>query len=101
VKELPEEERDPIDSIGNERWVPILDDMEWIKEFDPREVEEIRLAYFYAQSPHGTAGHNRLLLIAKLADRLSTLEDLVNAASVDVPGFHIKRIKDALITGKG
>ena len=35
---------------------------------EEREINEIVLATFYAASlHHGTAGHNRLMLIAKLA----------------------------------
>ena len=37
-------------------------------EFDERELKEIKLSLIYAdQFAHGTAGHNRLMLIAKLA----------------------------------
>lgn len=36
-----------------------------------REESEIKLALFYAKRcGHGTAGHNRLLLIAKMAEHL-------------------------------
>ena len=39
--------------------------------FDERESAEIRLALFYADRlHHGTAGHNRLMLIAKMAQGL-------------------------------
>ena len=37
-------------------------------QLDERELKEIKLALIYAdQFAHGTAGHNRLILIAKLA----------------------------------
>ena len=36
--------------------------------FEERELAEIKFALMYAEEfAHGTAGHNRLLLIAKLA----------------------------------
>lgn len=36
--------------------------------FDERELNEIKLALLYEQNcAHGTAGHNRLMLIAKMA----------------------------------
>lgn len=38
-------------------------------EFDERELAEIALATYYALAlHHGTAGHNRLMLISKLAE---------------------------------
>lgn len=40
-------------------------------ELTERELKEVRLALFYeSECNHGTAGHNRLLLIAKLARAL-------------------------------
>ena len=42
-----------------------------MSEFDEREQKEIRLALFYANNlAHGTAGHNRLMLLAKMAGAL-------------------------------
>ena len=48
----------------------------WWDRLDGREQAEVKLARFYAKQPHGTAGHNRLLLIAKLADLLDGRTDL-------------------------
>lgn len=42
-------------------------------ELDERQQAEVDLARHYAQKPHGTDGHHRLLLIAKLADTIDTL----------------------------
>lgn len=42
--------------------------MEPVTTFTIREMREIKLALFYAKMAHGTAGHNRLMLIAKMAD---------------------------------
>ena len=40
-----------------------------------RDKQEIRFAQMYStQFGHGTAGHNRLMVIAKLADRLESQE---------------------------
>lgn len=44
---------------------------EWKHLFDRRERDEIALAVHYAQYfHHGTDGHTRLMLIAKLAELL-------------------------------
>ena len=44
---------------------------EWTKTLDGRQLSEVRLARLYAsQFAHGTAGHNRLMLIAQMADLL-------------------------------
>jgi hypothetical protein len=44
---------------------------EWMKELDDRQRKEVEFARLYAgQFGHGTDGHNRLLLIAKLATLL-------------------------------
>ncbi len=49
--------------------------MEWQKELDERQRKEIALARIYAKDfSHGTDGHNRLLLLAKLADMLDKAE---------------------------
>ena len=46
--------------------------MQPLNVFTVREMAEIRLAKYYALfCDHGTAGHNRLSLIAKMADALS------------------------------
>lgn len=48
---------------------------EWLRDFTAREVDEIKFAQMYAVTfAHGTDGHSRLILIAKLADKLNTSE---------------------------
>lgn len=48
-----------------------LKQMSWLDSFTIRETQEIGFAQVYTdQFTHGTDGHNRLLLIAKLADML-------------------------------
>jgi monomeric isocitrate dehydrogenase len=47
----------------------------WINELDERQRHEVRFAQLYADTfAHGTDGHHRLLLIAKLADLLDKQE---------------------------
>lgn len=41
-----------------------------IESFTEREIREMKLAFYYAVNPHGTDGHNRLLLFVKLASAL-------------------------------
>lgn len=42
---------------------------EWLKLLDERQRKEVEFAAIYAkQFAHGTDGHNRLLLISRLAD---------------------------------
>lgn len=56
-------------------------------DLDQREINEIKLALFYeAECNHGTAGHNRLLLIAKLARGLGlgTISDLEGVKSIEI-----------------
>lgn len=49
---------------------------EWQKLLDQRQKDEVALARFYAQgTKHGTDGHNRLMLIAKMADMLDDAEN--------------------------
>jgi hypothetical protein len=44
---------------------------DWTQELDERQQKELKLARLYAKDfAHGTDGHHRLLLIAKLADLL-------------------------------
>jgi hypothetical protein len=46
--------------------------MKQVHQFNIREMKEIKLALFYAKHcDHGTAGHNRLMLIAKMATALN------------------------------
>ena len=43
----------------------------WAEQLDARQLKEIEFARIYAKDfAHGTDGHHRLLLIAKLADLL-------------------------------
>jgi hypothetical protein len=42
----------------------------WRLDLMERERKELALAAAYAQDPHGTDGHGRLLLLAKLAGLL-------------------------------
>lgn len=47
----------------------------WLQELDERQRKELYFAKLYAaEFSHGTDGHNRLLLIAKLADLLDKAE---------------------------
>lgn len=49
--------------------------LDWHNLLDDRQFKEVIFATFYAQNfNHGTAGHNRLLLIAKLASIIDTME---------------------------
>jgi len=46
----------------------------WANHLSDRENNEIELARYYARRlNHGTAGHNRLILIAKLANMLDII----------------------------
>ena len=54
----------------------VEDEQEWLKELDERQRKEIEFARMYADGfAHGTDGHHRLLLIAKLALMLDEAED--------------------------
>lgn len=60
--------------MGMDRALP-EDLPEWLRDFTDRERDEIKFAQVYAiQFAHGTDGHSRLILIAKLADKLNTSE---------------------------
>lgn len=51
-------------------------EQEWLKELDDRQRKEIEFALIYTDGfAHGTDGHNRLLLIAKLARMLDEAEE--------------------------
>jgi hypothetical protein len=44
---------------------------DWTQQLDERQQKELKLARLYAKDfSHGTDGHHRVLLIAKLADLL-------------------------------
>jgi hypothetical protein len=48
-----------------------LEKADWPRQLDDRQRKELQLARYYAQNlSHGTDGHHRLLLIAKLAEML-------------------------------
>jgi hypothetical protein len=47
----------------------------WMNELDTRQINEVYLARLYAKTfAHGTDGHSRLMLIAKLAELLDQKE---------------------------
>ncbi|MGB1286095.1 MAG: hypothetical protein ACPG7F_06145 [Aggregatilineales bacterium] len=49
-----------------------MPDTTWTDELTEREQKEVEFALLYAANfQHGTAGHNRLMLIAKLANLLN------------------------------
>lgn len=51
------------------------EEFEWVKELDDRQRKELDFAAMYANGfSHGTDGHNRLLLIAKLRELLNKAE---------------------------
>jgi hypothetical protein len=53
-----------------------MDNKTWRDELDERELKEVELALLYAKEfHHGTAGHNRLMLIAKLAAMLDEVQE--------------------------
>lgn len=54
----------------------------WWAELDERQRQEVRMALEYeGRFNHGTDGHNRLLLIAKLTQLL----DKVSRENIDAP----------------
>lgn len=54
----------------------------WWAELDERQRQEVRMALEYERRfNHGTDGHNRLLLIAKLTQLL----DKVSRENIDAP----------------
>lgn len=55
---------------------------DWRNKLDDRQRSELMFALMYeADFKHGTDGHNRLLLIAKLAHLLDELTDTAIALS--------------------
>ena len=49
--------------------------MSWLEQLTEREAKEVDFAQMYANHySHGTDGHNRLLLISKLAHMIDSLE---------------------------
>ena len=56
----------------------------WEKHLSDREINEIRLAIHYTKRlNHGTAGHNRLTLIAKLATMLDIITTKTPSATTN------------------
>lgn len=54
----------------------------WKVNLGERELKEIEFARVYASKfGHGTDGHNRLILLAKLADLLDELERTQESAT--------------------
>jgi len=52
----------------------------WEAHLDERELKETELAMLYAvEFHHGTDGHNRLMLIAKLTSLVNVYEDVIHA----------------------
>lgn len=52
---------------------------EWQRLLDGRQAKELNFAIGYvSEFAHGTAGHNRLMLIARIADILDIYERVVN-----------------------
>jgi hypothetical protein len=50
---------------------------DWTLALDDRQRKELQLARYYAQNlAHGTDGHHRLLLIAKLAEMLDACHNV-------------------------
>lgn len=50
----------------------------WDENLDEREFQECEFAKKYALDfAHGTAGHNRLMLIAKLCEMLDVYEEVI------------------------
>jgi hypothetical protein len=50
-------------------------DPEWMKDLSQRERDEINFCMVYSeQFNHGTDGHTRLLMVAKLAKKLDAME---------------------------
>lgn len=73
-----------------------------------RELSEIKLALFYEKEcNHGTAGHNRLMLIAKMAKELGIeLDSCGDTLTVPSGGYIFPGMSDAeviqmLSRGKG
>lgn len=65
--------------------------MNWLKHFDERQQKEIRFSQKYAKHfNHGTDGHHAKLIVAKMAELLNHIEDvLLSEDNTDRP--HSKR----------
>ncbi len=56
-----------------ENWIELPIAPVWRDNLDARELRELELAETYAKKfAHGTDGHNRLILLAKLVQLLDT-----------------------------
>ena len=57
-------------------------DPQWMQQLDERQRQEVKFAQMYANGfAHGTDGHHRLLLIAKMSDMLGSQELALKAAN--------------------
>lgn len=57
--------------------------MDWHQNFDERQLNEICFALLYLTAfGHGTDGHNRLMIIAKMAELLDKKENDEKALSI-------------------
>lgn len=55
------------------------EDSAWENILDERDEKEVDFARDYSKNyAHGTAGHNRLMLIAKLSNLLDAYEEIVD-----------------------
>lgn len=58
----------------------------WYAELDERQLAEVEFAKLYAsQFEHGTDGHNRLLLIAKMAELLDQYQSALKIHNINLP----------------
>jgi len=73
INRYTDDERDWIrHSVDTDDW--------WDAHLDERELKETELAMLYAvEFHHGTDGHNRLMLIAKLTSLVNVYEDVIHA----------------------
>lgn len=71
---------DPVDEFKTSALAVAIDgNSQWESHLDQRETMEILFALKYADEfHHGTAGHNRLMLIAKLAKLLDIYEEILD-----------------------
>jgi hypothetical protein len=61
--------------------------MDWRSNFDERELKEITLCrHYYQQLGHGTTGHNRMVIIAKMVSILNNAESIINETDEEVEG---------------
>lgn len=59
-----------------------MNTLNWMQQLEPHEQREVELANVYASVfAHGTDGHSRLMLIAKLSQLVTELEREVSELS--------------------